>query len=209
MPATGSRGSAAGAAGGLGRSSRSAGRGSACRRCARCSTRYPVPLIIELKTPEPALARAHGRRGARRRRRRARGARLVLLRGCCTRRARYEPRIATGAAREETRWALYRSWVRWPLGRHGVPRVPGAGTIGPDDDRHAAVRRPRAPRRAAGEGLDGQRRARTSSGCCDWGVDAIISDRPDVAVARGPRGLCRAELRQPAAALTLRARPSG
>ena len=29
----------------------------------------------------------------------------------------YEPRILTGASREETRLALYRSWVRWPV-RH-------------------------------------------------------------------------------------------
>src|SRR5207249_3543712 len=28
-----------------------------------------------------------------------------------------EPRIATSAAREEVRWALYRSWVRWPVSR--------------------------------------------------------------------------------------------
>src|SRR5215831_3808131 len=33
-----------------------------------------------------------------------------------------EPRIATSAAREEVRWALYRSWCRWP-----VSRVPYAG----------------------------------------------------------------------------------
>ena len=29
----------------------------------------------------------------------------------------YEPRIPTGASQEETRLALYRSWVRWPV-RH-------------------------------------------------------------------------------------------
>src|SRR5262249_38981097 len=26
-----------------------------------------------------------------------------------------EPRIATSASREEVRWALYRSWCRWPV----------------------------------------------------------------------------------------------
>src|SRR5919201_1767892 len=26
-----------------------------------------------------------------------------------------EPRVATSAAREEVRWALYRSWCRWPV----------------------------------------------------------------------------------------------
>ena len=47
---------------------------------------------------------------------------------------RYEPRIPTGAASEETRWALYRSRVRWPLGRtkyreFQVPERAGATLI--------------------------------------------------------------------------------
>jgi len=32
---------------------------------------------------------------------------------------RMEPAIATSAAREEVRWALYRSWCRWPVSRVG------------------------------------------------------------------------------------------
>src|SRR6266851_289272 len=41
-----------------------------------------------------------------------------------------EPIIATSAAREEVRWALYRSWCRWPVSRvayagYQVPEVAG------------------------------------------------------------------------------------
>src|SRR5580704_17779571 len=37
-----------------------------------------------------------------------------------------EPAIATSAAREEVRWALYRSWCRWPVSRatYGGYQVP-------------------------------------------------------------------------------------
>jgi glycerophosphoryl diester phosphodiesterase len=143
--------------------------------------RYSVPLIIELQTPAPALARATIDEL------RAAGAigRVALgsfYRGALRAAREYEPRIATGAAREETRWALYKSWVRWPLGRTAfqefqVPERSGRTTIvTPAFVRHAhragvAVKvwtvnvRPDIDRLLA------------------WGVDAIISDRPDVAVA--------------------------
>ena len=52
----------------------------------------------------------------------------------------YEPSIRTGAAQEETRWALYRSWVRWRLNgpkyrefqvpeRSGAQRAPAAPKV--------------------------------------------------------------------------------
>ena len=93
-----------------------------------------------------------------------------------------EPRIPTGAAREEVRWALYRSWVHWPL---RVPRyrefqVPEqAGTtriITPRFIEHA--HRAGLPVKVwtVNEPADMQR-------LLDWGVDALISDRPDLAVA--------------------------
>jgi glycerophosphoryl diester phosphodiesterase len=94
---------------------------------------------------------------------------------------RREPRLATGAAYEETRWALYRTWVRWPASRQlyhvfHVPELAGA----------TRVVSPRfvAAAHAAGvrvyvwtvDAPDDIRRL------LSWGVDGIITDRPDVAV---------------------------
>jgi len=143
--------------------------------------RYPsIPLIIELKLNDPELARrtidvvraadavdrvALGSFGTR------------VLRAARA----YEPAIRTGSSREETRLALYRSWVRWPV-RHPryqeyqVPEVSGT----------TRVVSPRFVRYAHDAGLlvkvwtvdDAADMRRLLS----WGADAIISDRPDVAV---------------------------
>jgi glycerophosphoryl diester phosphodiesterase len=95
---------------------------------------------------------------------------------------RLEPQLRTGAAREETRWALYRSWVGWPLGRpryqeFQVPERSGATTV--------VTRRFVEYAHKAGVAvkvwtIDDERDMRR---LLDWGVDGIISDRPDVAVA--------------------------
>lgn len=144
--------------------------------------RYPdIPLIVELKQNLPELARRT----------------IDLLRAAnaidrvslgsfwwrVLKAAReYEPAISTGACREETRWALYRSWIGWPLGRPAyrefqVPERSGRTTI----------ISPRFVRYAHRGGLpvkawtvDVAEDIRRLIG---WGVDAIISDRPDVAVA--------------------------
>jgi glycerophosphoryl diester phosphodiesterase len=144
--------------------------------------RYPaIPLIIELKQNVPELAR--------------RTIDLVRAAGAVERTALgsfgwrvlkaardYEPAIATGACREEARWALYRSWVGWPLGRTAyrefqVPETSGRTTIiSPRFVRHA--HRAGLPVKAwTVDDADDIRRL------ISWGVDAIISDRPDVAVA--------------------------
>lgn len=89
------------------------------------------------------------------------------------------PHVATSAAREEVRWALYRSWVRWPVTRAGyrgyqIPEMSGATRVVSRrfvDEAHAAdlgvqvwtVDEPDDARRLL-----------------DWGVDALISDRPDL-----------------------------
>ena len=78
--------------------------------------RYRVPLIIELKTPEPRWRAPRWTSCGPPMRLAAWLWDRSTGRGC-TRRAHYEPRMATGAAREETRWALYKSWLHWPLGR--------------------------------------------------------------------------------------------
>jgi glycerophosphoryl diester phosphodiesterase len=142
--------------------------------------RYPVPLIIELKTPEAALARATIDEL------RALGAVGRTALGSFYSQAldaarQYQPGIATGAAREETRWSLYKSWVHWPLGHPAfrefqVPERSGRTTIvTPRFVSHAhraglPVKVWTVNTRADIERL------------LSWGVDAIISDRPDIAV---------------------------
>lgn len=139
-----------------------------------------VRLIIELKQPDPELARRTVDEV------RAAGAidRVVLgsyyWRALHAARA-YDGRIPTGAAREETRWALYRSWVRWPLvspayREFQVPERSGMTTIvTPRFVEHA--HRANLPVKVwtINRELDMRR-------LVGWGVDALISDRPDVAV---------------------------
>jgi glycerophosphoryl diester phosphodiesterase len=89
-----------------------------------------------------------------------------------------EPGIATSAAREEVRWALYRSWCRWP-----VSRVAYAGYQVPEVMGRTRVVSARFVAAAHGAALgvqvwtvDTEEHARRLLG---WGVDALITDRPD------------------------------
>jgi glycerophosphoryl diester phosphodiesterase len=92
-----------------------------------------------------------------------------------------EPAVATSAAREEVRWALYRSWCRWP-----VHRVSYSGYQVPELAGRTRVVSPRFVEYAHRSGLavqvwtvDTEAAARR---LLDWGVDAVITDRPDVVV---------------------------
>jgi glycerophosphoryl diester phosphodiesterase len=92
-----------------------------------------------------------------------------------------EPAVATSAAREEVRWALYRSWCRWP-----VHRVSYSGYQVPEFAGRTRVVSPRFVEYAHRAGLavqvwtvDTEAAARR---LLDWGVDAVITDRPDVVV---------------------------
>jgi glycerophosphoryl diester phosphodiesterase len=92
-----------------------------------------------------------------------------------------EPAIATSGAREEVRWALYRSWVRWP-----VSSVSYDGYQIPELSGTTRVVSPRFVDYAHDAGLgvqvwtvDSVDAARRLLG---WGVDALITDRPDVIV---------------------------
>jgi glycerophosphoryl diester phosphodiesterase len=144
--------------------------------------RYPgIPVIIELKVNLPALAeRAVDE---------VRAARAVervsfgsfgwrVLNALRT----YEPRISTGASHEEARWALYRSWVHWPSGRPAyrelqVPERSGSTTIvSPRFIEYA--HRSNLPVKVWTVNDSADIRRLTA-----WGVDGIISDRPDIAVA--------------------------
>ena len=144
--------------------------------------RYPgIPLLIELKQNLPDLAR--------------RTIDVVRAAGAVDRVAlgsfawrvlhaarEYEPAVATGASREETRWALYRSWIGWHL------RTPPYREFQvPESSEGTTIVSPRFVGFAHRAGLrvkvwtvdepDDMRRL------IGFGVDAIISDRPDVAVA--------------------------
>jgi len=143
--------------------------------------RYPVPMIIELKISDPELAvkTIEEIRAAKAVDRVALGSFYYRA----LRAARVsEPAIRTGASQEETRWALYRSWIGWPLKRTGyrefqVPERSGSTTIVT----------PRFIEHAHRSGLPVKVWTVDERGdidrFLDWGVDAIISDRPDVAVA--------------------------
>jgi glycerophosphoryl diester phosphodiesterase len=143
--------------------------------------RYPAALlIIELKVNDPLLAhktidevRAAGALGR------------VAVGSFSTRvlRAarRYEPRILTGASREETRLALYRSWIRWPV-RH----PPNDAFQVPEVSGRTRVLSPRFVKYAHATGVAVQvwtvNETADMERLLDWGVDGLISDRPDRAV---------------------------
>lgn len=157
------------------------GRGIGVPRFRAVLDRYPhALLIVELKMPDAELARRtiDAIRDA--------GAIGRVVLGSFYWRAldaarRYEPRIPTGAAREETRWALYRSRVRWPLGRtkyreFQVP-VKSGSTV---------IVTPRFIQHAHRAGLPVRvwtvNDAAEMEQLLQWGADSVISDRPDIAV---------------------------
>jgi glycerophosphoryl diester phosphodiesterase len=143
--------------------------------------RYPdARCIIEMKVNDPALAhrtidavRAAGAIGR------------VALGSFGTRVLRaarvYEPRIPTGASREETRLALYRSWVRWPVRRppyreFQVPEFAGSTrVVSPRFVRYARDAAVAVRVWTVNDEADMVR-------LLSWGVDGLISDRPDIAV---------------------------
>jgi glycerophosphoryl diester phosphodiesterase len=142
--------------------------------------RYPdVPLIVELKTASQVLARAVVDEV------RAAGAAGRVCLGSFSWRAlravrAYEPLIPTGAARLEVRIALYCSWVNRvpPVPAYRVLQVPevrGRTRVVSPRFVDLAHRRGLAVQVWAVDAADDMRRL------LDWGVDALISDRPDVA----------------------------
>jgi glycerophosphoryl diester phosphodiesterase len=158
------------------------GRGFSVPALGQVLDRYPqARIIIELKNGTEALARAtlEDVRKANALDRVCFGSEHVS--GLRVIRA-LEPGAATSAAREEIRRALYRAWLGWPIGRRNfvafqVPEVVGA----------IRIVSPRFVRAAHRAGLVVQvwtvDRAEDIRRLLQWGVDGIISDRPDVAVA--------------------------
>ena len=160
------------------------GRGIGVPTLADVLGRYrDVPIIIELKMNVPELARAtlDVVRSA--------GALGRVCLGSSGWRVlrevrRLEPVVATSAAREEVRWALYRSWCRWPIGPRS--RVCYQGYQVPEWAGRTRVvsRRFVDIAHRAGLGVqvwtvDTESDARRLLG---WGVDGLITDRPDVIV---------------------------
>ena len=142
--------------------------------------RYPTaPIIIELKEDTEELARRTLDVVER-----ARAAARVSL-GSFGGRVLHAvrqlaPDVRTGAGREETRWALYRSWVGWPLRRTAyqefqVPEVSGSTRV---VSRRFIEHAHRADVAVKVWTVDA---AADIERLLDWGVDGIISDRPDVA----------------------------
>jgi glycerophosphoryl diester phosphodiesterase len=143
--------------------------------------RYATALfIIELKVNDPALAhkaideiRAAGAL--------ARVAVGSFGTGVLRAARRYEPRILTGASREETRLALYRSWIHWP-----VRRPPNDAFQVPETSGSTRVVSRRFIEYAHESGVAVQvwtvNDAEDMQRLLDWGVDGLISDRPDRAV---------------------------
>ncbi len=94
-----------------------------------------------------------------------------------------EPAVATSASENEARWTLYRAWCRWPF---TAARVYRAFQV----PEHAGRMRVVSPAFVAQAHRDGARvdvwvvdGAEDIARLFAWGVDGVITDRPDVAVA--------------------------
>ncbi len=90
------------------------------------------------------------------------------------------PEMATSACQSEVRMALYRSWAMWP-----VKRPPYQGYQVPESAGRLRVVSPRFVRHARDAGLQVQvwtvDHEADMRRLLEWGVHALITDRPDVA----------------------------
>lgn len=93
------------------------------------------------------------------------------------------PEIHTSASQEEARWTLHRSWVRWPWTSKRkwmafqLPEKAGRmRVVSPAFLRHVKREGHVVQVWVVNERADIER-------LLDWGVDGIISDRPDIAIA--------------------------
>ena len=93
----------------------------------------------------------------------------------------FEPALATSASGSEVRWGLYRSWCRLP-----AARVRYAGYQVPEWAGRTHVVTPRFIARAHRAGLGVQvwtvNEPADARRLLGWGVDALITDRPDLIV---------------------------
>lgn len=93
------------------------------------------------------------------------------------------PEMTTSASVREARWTLHRSWVRWPW----VSEQPYFAFQVPEHTRRLRVVSPSFIRQVHKQGQVLQvwvvNERRDIERLLDWGVDGIISDRPDIAIA--------------------------
>jgi glycerophosphoryl diester phosphodiesterase len=139
-----------------------------------------VPIVIELKVNHEALAEAVVRAV-----READAMERVCVGSFGSRvlhaARRLAPEMATSAAREEVRWALYRSRCRWPVKQvaydgYQVPECSGKTRVVSGRfvaDAHAAD---------LGVQVWTVDSEADASRLLAWGVDGLISDRPDIMV---------------------------
>jgi glycerophosphoryl diester phosphodiesterase len=157
------------------------GQGIGVPRLAEVLARHPgVPIIIELKGDDERIAGvAHGEV-------RAAGALDRVCFGGASphvmRAVRALGPVVTSAHRREVRWALYRSWVGW---RPPAPPAYHAFQVPEVKQGHRIVSR-RFIRIAAQAGLVVHvwtvNREADMERLLDWGVQALITDRPDAAL---------------------------
>lgn len=146
--------------------------------------RYPdVPIVIEMKDNTLELARTtidSVRRSGAVERVCLGSFGLRVLREA----RRLAPEVATSAAREEVRWALYRSWCRWPV--RPSSRTGYDGYQVPERSGWTRVVSRQFVDDAHGAGLGVQvwtvDREEDATRLLEWGVDGLITDRPDVIV---------------------------
>jgi glycerophosphoryl diester phosphodiesterase len=143
--------------------------------------RYPkVPIIVEMKPDTAEMGRAMAAEV-----RRADAGYLCVagFGGRALAAARADlPGVASSAALAEVRLALYRSWARWPVRRaaygcYQVPEFAGAlRVVSPRFIQHAHRAGIEVHVWTVDDEPDMQR-------LLEWGVDGLISNRPDLAVA--------------------------
>jgi glycerophosphoryl diester phosphodiesterase len=157
------------------------GRGHGIPRLREVLERYPdTRIIIEMKDNRAAMANAvlADVRAVRAFDRVCLGSfRLHVLRAARA----AEPGVATSAAQEEVRWALYRSWIGWPVKRvsylgYQVPEAAGRTRV---VSRRFVEMAHRARLPVQVWTVDSEEDARRLLG---WGVDALITNRPDLLV---------------------------
>ena len=157
------------------------GRGLGVPRLREVLERHPgVPIIIEMKVDsETMAARVAGDIRAAGAEETACAAGYGSTSAAVMR--RLLPGVATSACHAEVRLAVYRSWGGWP-----VKRPPFGGYQVPEYAGRVRIVSPRFIRHAHAAGLDVQVWTVDTEADMErflaWGADALISNRPDLAV---------------------------
>ncbi len=159
------------------------GRGHGVPRLADVLERFPdARLIVEVKAPTAEAGRAVA--ALLREHRAASRVCVGSFHPAAIRAVRAAaPEIPTSASQPEARWTLHRSWCAWPW----AGRRPYAAFQVPERAGRLRVVTPRFVRQVHREGqvvqvwvVDAEDAAQR---LLDWGVDGLITDRPDLIVA--------------------------